>query len=127
MGEARKHLVIKQTTSLFLQKNEFRTIAGLSTILKDVMWNSNRLQWIDLSYNYLERIEDVIVTDFPCLKTLYLHGNYILNLEEVRKLNTLPELHTLTLYGNPMEQIDNYRMWVLGVMYLQSESLKKLD
>lgn len=127
MGEARKHLVIKQTTSLFLQKNEFRTIAGLSTILKDVMWNSNRLQWIDLSYNYLERIEDVIVTEFPCLKTLYLHGNYILNLEEVRKLNTLPELHTLTLYGNPMEQIDNYRMWVLGVMYLQSESLKKLD
>jgi hypothetical protein len=33
----------------------------------------------------------------------------------------------LTLYGNPMEQIDNYRMWVLGIMYLQSESLKKLD
>jgi len=26
-----------------------------------------------------------------------------------------------------MEQIDNYRMWVLGIMYLQSESLKKLD
>jgi len=45
----------------------------------------------------------VLVTDFPCLKTLYLHGNYILNLEEIRKLNTLPELHTLTLYGNPME------------------------
>jgi Leucine-rich repeat (LRR) protein len=91
------------------------------------MWNSNKLQWIDLSYNYLERIEDVVVTDFPHLRVLYLHGNYILNLEEVRKLNTLPELHTLTLYGNPMEQIDNYRMWVLGVMYLQSESLKKLD
>lgn len=69
----------------------------------------------------------MLVTDFPYLKTLYLHGNYILSLEEVRKLNTLPELHTLTLYGNPMEQIDAYRMWVLGVMYLQSESLKKLD
>ncbi len=100
---------------------------GLSNILKDVMWNSNKLMWIDLSYNYLEQIEEEIVTNFPCLKTLYLHGNYILNIEEVKKLNTLKELHTLTLYGNPMEQIAGYRMWVLGVMYLQSESLKKLD
>lgn len=91
------------------------------------MWNSNKLMWIDLSYNYLEKIEDEIVTNFPNLRTLYLHGNYILNLEEVKKLNTLPELHTLTLYGNPIEQIAGYRMWVLGVMYLQSETLKKLD
>lgn len=91
------------------------------------MWNSNKLQWIDLSYNYLEKIEDEITTNFPFLKTLYLHGNYILNLDEVKKLGTLKELHTLTLYGNPMEQISGYRMWVLGVMYLNSETLKKLD
>ncbi len=26
-----------------------------------------------------------------------------------------------------MEQIPNYRLWVLGVLYLQSETLKKLD
>lgn len=77
---------------MFLQKNEFRTVVGLSTILKDVMWNSPRLQWIDLSYNYLERIEDEIVQNFPCLKTLYLHGNYILNVEEVKKLGGLKEL-----------------------------------
>jgi len=76
---------------------------GLSTVLKDVMWGSERLQWIDLSYNYLEKIEDELVTNFPCLKTLYLHGCYISNLEEVKKLNQLPELMTLTLYGNPIE------------------------
>jgi Leucine-rich repeat (LRR) protein len=127
VGEQKKFLVNKTTTSLFLQQNQFRTVIGLSTILKDVMWNANRLLWIDLSYNYLEKIEDELVTNFPCLRTLYLHGCYILNLEEVRKLNTLPDLHTITLYGNPIEQIKGYRMWVLGVMYLQSESLKKLD
>jgi hypothetical protein len=44
------------------------------------MWNHKKLQWIDLSYNYLEKIEDVLVTDFKFLKTLYLHGNYILEL-----------------------------------------------
>lgn len=126
-GETKKFVVNKTTTSLFLQKNEFRTIVGLSSILKDVMWNSSRLQWIDLSYNYLERIEDEIVNNFTCLKTLYLHGNYIMNLEEVRKLGALPELHTLTLYGNQIEQIPGYRLWVLGVLYLQSDTLKKLD
>ena len=91
------------------------------------MWNTNKLQWIDLSYNYLEKIEDEIINSFPFLKTLYLHGNYILNMDEVRKLGTLPQLQTLTLYGNPIEQISGYRMWVLGVLYTQSETLKKLD
>jgi len=56
-------------------------------VLKDVMWNSERLQWIDLSYNYLEKIEDELVNNFPCLKTLYLHGCYIVNMEEVKKLS----------------------------------------
>lgn len=69
------------------------------------MWNynSNKLLWIDLSYNYLEKIEEEIVTGFPQLKTLYLHGNYISNLDEVKKLGGLRQLHTLTLYGNSIE------------------------
>jgi Leucine-rich repeat (LRR) protein len=86
-----------------LQKNEFRTIVGLGNILKDVMWNSPNLLWIDLSYNYLESIESEIVTSFPLLKTLYLHGNYFSNLDDVKKLGGLKNLHTLTLYGNPIE------------------------
>lgn len=67
------------------------------------MWNQNNLLWIDLSYNHLERIEEEIVQNFSQLRTLYLHGNYILNLEEVKKLNQMPDLHTLTLYANPIE------------------------
>lgn len=127
VGEQKKFVVNQKTTALFLQQNQFRTLLGLSSVLKDVMWNSDNLLWIDLSYNYLERIEDEIVNNFPCLRTLYLHGCYISNVEEVKKLNTLPDLHTLTLYGNPIEQIKGYRMYVLGVMYLKSISLKKLD
>jgi Leucine-rich repeat (LRR) protein len=46
-----------------------------------------------------------------------LHGNQISSIEEVRKLQNLPLLTTLSLYGNPIEQIKGYRMWVLGVMY----------
>lgn len=56
-----------------------------------------------------------------------MHGNQISNIEEVRKLQNLPLLTTLSLYGNPIEQIKGYRMWVLGVMYQKSEQLRKFD
>ena len=91
------------------------------------MWNHNQLQWIDLSYNFLETIEDDLIAEFPHLKTLYLHGNYIANLDETKKLSQLKNLSSLTLYGNPIEQISGYRMWVLGVLYDQNDTLKKLD
>jgi Leucine-rich repeat (LRR) protein len=76
------HLV---QTALFLNNNEIRTIKGLRDILNFVVWQPDQIQWIDLSYNYLSNIEREIL-NFPNLKTLYLHGNYISNLEEVKKL-----------------------------------------
>ena len=76
----RKVSVRKVTTALFLQNNQFRSIEGLRTTLDDVMWHPNKLQWLDLSYNYLENIEPELL-NFPQLKTLYLHGNYFNNLE----------------------------------------------
>ena len=85
-----------------MNKNEFRTLAGLDSVLNDVMWNHRNLLWIDLSYNYLETIEDVL-KEFPLLKTLYLHGNFISSLDETKKLAKLKDLQSLTLYGNPIE------------------------
>lgn len=82
--------------------------------------------WLDLSYNYLETIENDIL-EFPLLKTLYLHGNYIQNLDETKKLNGFHDLQSLTLYGNPIETVPNYRLWVLGVMYTYNENLRRLD
>ena len=57
----KKFIVQKETTTLFLNKNEFRTLAGLGTVLSDVMWGHKNLQWIDLSYNFLESIEEEII------------------------------------------------------------------
>ena len=62
-----------------------------STLTEYVLYEPDRLQWINLSYNYLVKIDDEIL-NFQGLKTLQLHGNYIRELEEVRKLNLLPEL-----------------------------------
>lgn len=48
-------------TSIFLNNNELRTIGSLRNILDFVMWNPERLEWLDLSYNYLEHIEPEIL------------------------------------------------------------------
>lgn len=125
--ETKKKIIVqKKTQALFLQNNEIRTIVTLPQVLEDVMYNSRQLTWLDLSYNLLENIEADLL-EFPYLKTLYLHGNYISNLDETKKLNGFQDLQSLTLYGNPIETIQNYRLWVLGVMYTYNENLRRLD
>ena len=84
--EAQKKMVVQtHTTNLFLQNNELRELTGLNAILREVMWDSSHLLWLDLSYNILTTIDEEI-TQFPLLKTLYLHKNYISNMDEVKKL-----------------------------------------
>ncbi|KAG5461230.1 MAG: hypothetical protein BJ554DRAFT_6608, partial [Olpidium bornovanus] len=41
------------------------------------------------------------------------HANEIQHLCEVDKLAALPKLHTLTLHGNPMENVRGYRLYVV--------------
>ncbi len=90
------------------------------------MWFPERLEWLDLSYNYLEKIDKEIL-NFPMLKTLYLHGNYISNLDEVKILCNFPYMLNLSLFGNFIEQIKGYRLFCLGIMYSKYETLKKFD
>jgi len=127
--ETKKKIVVKKTTTvLFLQNNELRTVVGLPSVLTEVMVCDPyiNLLWLDLSYNYLEAIEEDLL-QLENLQTLYMHGNYISNLEETKKLSGFNNLQSLTLYGNPIETIKNYRLWVLGVMYTRNENLRKLD
>ena len=48
-------------TSLFLNNNEIRSIKGLNDTLKFVIWQPQNLEWLDLSYNYLQNIEKEIL------------------------------------------------------------------
>lgn len=45
----------------------------------------------------------------------------------MRKLGQLNDLSSLNLFGNPIEQITGYRMWVLGALYAENDCLKRLD
>lgn len=122
----RKKYIKKKCRTILLNNNEIRSIDGLLPTLSLVMREPERLIWLDLSFNYLEHIEPEILC-FPELKTLYLHGNYIYEMKDVKKLADLPQLLTLTLHGNPIEQISGYRLFVLGIIYSKNERLKKLD
>mmetsp|Transcript_29847 Transcript_29847/g.45574 ORF Transcript_29847/g.45574 Transcript_29847/m.45574 type:complete len:299 (+) Transcript_29847:94-990(+) len=123
----RKKEIAYYVNSLLLNKNELRSIMGLYDVLsKYVLYEPDRLQWLNLSYNYLTKIDKEIL-NFHQLKNLQLQGNYIADLEEVRKLSNLAELQALTLNGNALEEIKGYRLYVLGLMYSKYETLKRLD
>ena len=95
-------VVRRKTLTLFLQNNELRTLIGMAEVLEAVMWDSKQLLWLDLSYNYLTEIDEELLK-FPELKTLYMHGNYISNLDQTKKLQKFEDLQSLSLYGNPIE------------------------
>ena len=68
----RKKEVVYHVNSLLLNNNEVRDIRGLYSVLREyVLFEPDRLQWLNLSYNYLVKI-DVDILDFANLKSLQL-------------------------------------------------------
>lgn len=80
------------------------------------------LQWIDLSHNYLQKL-DYDFVDFPNLKTLYLHCNYLYSFDELLKISALKELKNFTIHGNSITAVSNFRLLVISIL----PQLKKLD
>lgn len=95
-----------------LNNNELQDIDGITNILKKPLLDYLCLSWIDLSFNQIKEIP-VDLADLKGLKILYLHGNSITKLEHVGRLRTLQHLMKLTLHGNPIEAIPNYRQHVI--------------
>ena len=80
------------------------------------------LQWLDLSHNYLT-VLDKEIGNFANLKSLYLHANYISDINEFLKLGNLKNLRSLSVHGNPLVRIPNFRVYFISLF----PSLKKLD
>eukprot|EP01017_Pseudomicrothorax_dubius_P002954 TRINITY_DN10295_c0_g1_i1.p1 TRINITY_DN10295_c0_g1~~TRINITY_DN10295_c0_g1_i1.p1 ORF type:complete len:142 (+),score=26.85 TRINITY_DN10295_c0_g1_i1:100-525(+) len=94
----------------------------MGKIANEVMEHAIKLQWIDLSHNYLVTLSEDI-QKFVNLRTLYLHRNFIYDMKEFTKLQPLQNLKSLTIHGNPIETIPNFRLYVIGIL----PNLQRLD
>jgi len=50
-----------------------------------------------------------VLLNYPKLSCIYFHGNKISHFREVDKLAPLEHLAKVTLHGNPVEDMNNYR------------------
>ena len=68
----KKKEIVYHVNSVLLNNNEIREIGGLFNVLKEsVLYDIEKLQWLNLSYNYLVKI-DADISEFVNLKTLQL-------------------------------------------------------
>lgn len=117
----KKAKVKTKTSSIILSYNTIPDLTGLTGILSKVLPNYLNLKWVDLSYNHLTILYSELC-DLPNLMSLYLHSNYLSDMKEIVKLRESP-LKFLTLYGNPIDQLPLYRMYVLTIL----PQVRKLD
>lgn len=117
----KKAKVVYKTTSIMLSYNEITDIKGLDDILFRIVPDHKSLKWVDLSFNYLENIQEELC-ELPNLMSLYLHGNLVYEMREVMNLFNSP-IKNLTLYGNQIDQIPGYRMFVITLL----PQIKRLD
>ncbi|XP_038123895.1 leucine rich repeat containing 51 [Cyprinodon tularosa] len=108
--------------SLRLSNNSISHLCGLHETLSHFLAEPLRLAWLDLSFNKLTHIEEVL-SELLGLRVLYLHGNNIHTLSEVDLLGGLPHLYSITLHGNPIEKNKTYRDRVISVL----PQLKTMD
>ncbi len=115
-----------------LAYNELTNLTGFVEAMEQLLGPSARTQltWLDLSHCKLTTIDDALL-QFPNLTALYLHGNQISSIHEVRKLHVLVQLSKLTVHGNPLYQerlnhgLRNPRSAV--IYHLRNCTLKSLD
>lgn len=99
--------------SLRLNNNFLSGIDNLPAMVQAYFQNPSDLAWLDLSFNQLKAISPQL-HQFPNLQILYMHGNMISNLSDIDQLTPLTKLTKLTLHGNPIEQMQNYRIIVVS-------------
>lgn len=97
---------------LRLNNNSLTSVDGLTNIISFLFQHPMYLSWLDFSFNRLTEISTVFC-DLPYLQILYLHGNCIAELSQVENLRAATRLKKLTLHGNPIENVKDYRNSVL--------------
>ena len=115
---------------LKLGYNALKEIDGLFDWCTTAFAHPKQLSILDLSFNCLGNIPNELLK-FECLKSLYLHGNKIVDVSEVDKLAQLKHLQTLTIHGNPIETVNGTRHYIIaklvGLRHLNFSGVSKAD
>ncbi|KAI8850287.1 hypothetical protein BC829DRAFT_389701 [Chytridium lagenaria] len=118
------------TTAIRLPNNRIISLDHITSVAVKLGSSLQNIGWIDLSFNCIKTIDKELL-NFPNLSTLYLHANEISSLTEVDKLSHLQKLRTLTLHGNPMENVPGYRHHIIsrvsGIKHLDFCVITKQD
>ena len=109
-------------TSVKCNNNSFSDWVGFTEAINSCLTVPGEAEFLDLSFNTLTTVDDQIA-NYSELSTLYLHGNKIAKIKDLRNLKSLTNLRKLTLHGNPVENVKNYRMTVIAAL----PKLKQLD
>jgi hypothetical protein len=116
----------EQVRSVKFNNNEINTWIGFDEALKSAIGSgdvqSTDLQFLDCSFNMLQTI-GTCLEKYNKIRVLYLHGNKISSLKDIKRLRNLKEIQKLTLHGNPVEEKNNYRKYVIVML----PTLKQLD
>ena len=108
----RRKQALEEVKAIRLANNEISLLQHIISPISNFI-DTTKITWLDLSFNHIERLDLAIFTVFPNVTTLYLQANHISKLSEVKKLEGFPNLKSLAMYGNPIEEHKHYRNYVL--------------
>jgi hypothetical protein len=116
----------QQVVALKVDNNKLKSLEGLDKALEQVAGKQPiKLRWVDASHNQLPGIPTSLLR-WNCLRglvVLNLNGNNIATVKQVQSLRVFTRLSSLSLIGNPVEEVPRYRWYTIGAI----ASLRKLD
>jgi len=104
----------EEITAVRLSNNKLDSMEQLvAPMLANI--DTSKILWLDLSFNQLTSLGngEIVPGAFPNVTTIYLHANKISKLAQLKKLKNFPNLKSLSLYGNPIEEHKHYRNYVM--------------
>lgn len=111
-GSPKSRFRKKNIKAIRLGNNEITTTGILSSTLP-AHFDTTKILWLDLSFNFIAEIANDFAALFPNITTIYLQSNRLAKLKEVKKLSECNELRSLAMYGNPIEENKHYRNYVI--------------
>mmetsp|Transcript_5303 Transcript_5303/g.7821 ORF Transcript_5303/g.7821 Transcript_5303/m.7821 type:complete len:279 (-) Transcript_5303:487-1323(-) len=120
-GEPKIHYTNYYGNAIKLNNNNIESLAAFEEGIESLMEFPEDLTWVDLSFNLISDLEGLPNCH---LSVLNLHGNQLADPRQLFHLRKYARtLQKLTLHGNPLCEMKNYRYFVLSILPF----LKSLD